>query len=353
MNAQVQRIGSEHVIRFGIGMVPCESFESAITLAKLADDLGYWYYGVSEYTGDRDLNCILAACALNTKKIKMGPCVTNPYIRPPGLTARLIATVDEMSSGRAMLGLGVGAEGFEEYGLKAVKPVEALRDTVHIVRSLLAGKKVEYEGKVFKIRGAKMNFETKDVPIQIYSRSPKVLELSGEIADMAVIATYASEDGIKYAREQIKKGEQRRSKDMRKLELASWIYVSIADDRRIAIEDVKPFAIAMAMSTAPEVYPIMGIGEDVARSFRDIMARKDLSYSEKTVEAAKLMTDDMVEKFTVAGTAEDVASKIKRIVNLGINYISFLPFSAPGKHTGSWTVVRSFAEKVMPEFEQQ
>src|SRR5215471_16186876 len=101
-----------------------------VELGQLCESLGYdqlWYTDVRLL---RDCYVGLAALALRTERIHLGPGVTDPYSRHPAVTAATIATLDELSGGRALLGLGVGGGGFRELGLSTPLPVAALREAV-------------------------------------------------------------------------------------------------------------------------------------------------------------------------------------------------------------------------------
>ena len=98
----------------------------------------------------RNVYIALATIAESTTSIGMGPGVTNPYTRHPAHTAAAIATLDELSGGRATLAFGAGG-GLDAYGITRTKPVDTLREAIHIVRELTAGGKHSFEGKVFSL----------------------------------------------------------------------------------------------------------------------------------------------------------------------------------------------------------
>jgi 5,10-methylenetetrahydromethanopterin reductase len=122
-----------------------------VRLGRLAEELGYEALWYTDIRFARECYLGLAAVAAATSKIQLGPGVTDPYSRHPAITAATIATLDELSGGRARLGLGTGGYGFAQLGLERRLPVAALRETIEIVRGLLAGGPMALEGKVISL----------------------------------------------------------------------------------------------------------------------------------------------------------------------------------------------------------
>lgn len=95
-------------VKFGIEFVPQEPLDKLIKLAKLAEEVGFEYLWVTDHYNNKNVYETLALIAKETSTIKLGPGVTNPYVRHPAITASAIATLDEISDGRAVLGMGPG-----------------------------------------------------------------------------------------------------------------------------------------------------------------------------------------------------------------------------------------------------
>src|SRR5207244_5865725 len=104
--------------------------------------LGYDYLWLADERFFREVYASLTLCALRTERIKLGPCVTDPYSRHPAMTAMAIATVDEISRGRAVLGIGAGVSGFREMGVTRARPGVAIGEAGGVVRRTLAGERV-------------------------------------------------------------------------------------------------------------------------------------------------------------------------------------------------------------------
>src|ERR1700756_30116 len=138
-----------------LGDVPVAQF---VARARLAEANGYSAVWVADERFYREVYSCLGQIAANTAKVLVGPCVTDPFARHPALTAMAIATLDEISGGRAVLGIGAGVSGFAELGIERKKPARAIRETVEVVRALLRGASVNFDGEVISLNRGRLSF---------------------------------------------------------------------------------------------------------------------------------------------------------------------------------------------------
>jgi 5,10-methylenetetrahydromethanopterin reductase len=140
---------------------------------------------------ERSVMAAMAACAVATRDIELGVGVWNPYLRHPAQIAMEIGALDELSGGRAALGLGSGLSApIKRLGIDNSRPLGALRDTFAIVRGLLAGETVTHKGSVFSVEDARLSYTPRrpDLPILMAARGPHALALCGELADGLMIS---------------------------------------------------------------------------------------------------------------------------------------------------------------------
>jgi 5,10-methylenetetrahydromethanopterin reductase len=341
-------------MKFGVGMAPVEPLKKVVSVAKLAEELGFSQivHADQRFNGEKDVFVTLAADAMNTEKIQLGPCVSDPFSRIPAMLAVAMASIDELSGGRAVLGLGAGGSGFPQMHLERKQVNQALREAITIIRDLFTGRTVDFEGAVYQFTGAKLRFDVRpDLPILLATRSPRNLELAGEMADGAIIATYTSKEQLQYAVEHIKAGAEKAGRRPEDVRLISWVYTSISDDGKEAVANVRPFVTQALVNTSPVAYPeiLKGFDEDVLQFLKQChdagqdgraMAQADTTY----------LTDDVIKRFSVAGTADDCIARIREIESFGINEIWLRCFSAPYSEAEHEKVIVPFAEKVMPSF---
>jgi 5,10-methylenetetrahydromethanopterin reductase len=342
------------MVSFGVGMAPVEPLKKVVSTAKLAEDLGFEHvvHADQRFSGEKDVFVTLAADALSTRSVQLGPCVSDPYSRIPAMLAVAIASLDELSGGRAELVLGAGGSGFAQMHLERKHVNQALRETISMTRALFTGQPVDFEGQLFRLNNAQLRFNVRrDIPILIATRSPRNLELAGEIADGAVIATYVSKPQLEFAIGRVQAGARKAARHFEDVRLISWVYTSISDDGRQAVENVRPFVTQALVNTSAEAYPVIldGFGADLprflARCRETGQAGLEVAYADRTY-----LTDDVIKRFSVAGTADDCIQKIQEIISLGINEIWLRCFSAPRSEANHEKVIVPFAEKVMPRF---
>jgi coenzyme F420-dependent oxidoreductase len=160
--------------------------DEIIDFAQLAEGLGYDSIWVPEMWG-RDAFSILAVIALNTKRIKLGTGIVSVFSRTPAIIAQTIGTLDEISEGRVILGLGTSGPVVIEnwHGLKFDQPLRRTREYVEIIRMIISGQRVNYQGEIFKLKNFSLQFKPfrEVIPIYIASIGLKNITLTGEVAD--------------------------------------------------------------------------------------------------------------------------------------------------------------------------
>jgi len=337
-------------VKFAVGWSPVDPLSKTARIARLAEELGYDSMGLADQreSGERDVYVALALCAGATEKIRLGPCVSDPYSRCPAIAARAIASLDELSGGRTYIALGAGGSGFTELGIKQESPNRALRETIKIMRTLFQGRKVFYDGKIFQVRGHDLSFGSRsDLKIYVATRSPRNLKLAGELADGVLIATYATEEQIRWAIEKVEEGARIAGRSLHDIDLISWMYTSVSEDRDEAIRNVKPFVLQALCKTAPEMYPKFELNEKVISILQQM---RHLPMSEITRQNPDVLTDRDVERFSLAGTPDDCLRKAEEIRDAGIDQIWIRPFSRPGLFAGVERIIDVFGRKVLRDF---
>src|ERR671930_2187522 len=126
----------------GLLLLPTYTSDRLAALAQLAERTGYDFLWIADERFFREVYASLTLCALRTKRVRLGPCVTDPYSRHPALTAMAIATLDEIAEGRVALGIGAGVSGLRELGIDGSRSATAIREAIELIRRLLAGETV-------------------------------------------------------------------------------------------------------------------------------------------------------------------------------------------------------------------
>lgn len=173
-------------IVFEAEITPGMSTREVVDLACIAEDAGFDRLGISDVIFWHDCYVLMALISQRTERIMLGPMVTNPYSRHPAVLAGLMATLQDASQGRMFLGIGVGA-GLEQVGVTSPRPVTTLREAISAITGLMRGEEVTLHGETITVEAARMVGPVQSVPISIGTRSPQVMRLAGELADIALV----------------------------------------------------------------------------------------------------------------------------------------------------------------------
>jgi 5,10-methylenetetrahydromethanopterin reductase len=165
-----------------------------VALAKAADAAGLAGVWFAENAFARGILPAAAACAIATDKLRINAGVFNPYSRHPTMMAMEIGALDELSNGRASLSIGAGImSATEKIGLRADKPLPALRDTLVILRGLLQGEEIDHAGPAYAAKKVKLDYKSRaNIPLYLAARGNLAVKLSGEAADGLLISNMCS-----------------------------------------------------------------------------------------------------------------------------------------------------------------
>lgn len=337
------------VLKLGLGLFWHNmSYAEFISLVREAEALGYDQLWVPNEKFFREMYVTATAVAENTARPQIGTFVADPYSHHPALTATAIGTLDEVSGGRAILGLGAGGTGFPAMGIRRERPAQAIREATLLIRELLKGGEVDFQGAVVRFQRGRLNFQPRaDIPIIVATRGDLVLETAGEVGDGVMIATYAEPVGVRHALSRVAAGARRGGRRLEDLTLISRVDACISDDPREAIEAVRSFVGVFLWTSYPDRKFVRRVGLEVPDELERIIARRDYNLMAPN---AHLIPDEFVEKFCWAGTAEEVARKVAAVVDLGIDHVTILPHPPAGKTTHQ--TMRAFANVVRPMVEE-
>jgi len=291
--------------------------------AQIAERLEFDRFWIPEDTAYPGAFTACGAAAATTSKIEIGTCVVNPFTRHPVLTAMELASLDQVSHGRAILGLGGGIKLWveEQMGIPYEKPLTALRDTVAITRRLFAGEALEYAGRVLRAgAGIRFNLDARraEVPIILGVTGPKTLELAGEIAD-GIMPVCASADGIRSAIERVKVGAARCGRGLDAFDFGAVIVTAIGDDDRATRDAVKPvLATFLAwFSSQPELsmFADYGLTPEHVGEIRNAWQRGELR--------TEFVSDAMIDGLTLAGDKVRCREQLASLIDAGLTSAVF------------------------------
>ena len=296
---------------FGIEFVPDEPVYKIGYMAKLAEDSGFSNVWITDHYNNRDVWTTLAALSMMTNKISLGTGVTNPYTRNAAIIASSIASINELSGGRAILGIGPGDKAtFDKMGIDWDKPLTKVRESVQAIRAFLAREQVNQAG----FKGAQMSFAAGKIPIYIGAQGPKMLELAGAIADGVLINASHPED-FKFAVPVIRQGAEKAGRKQESVQISAYASFSADKDPAKAVAASK-IVVAFIVAGSPEnVLERHGIGMDQAKAISEAIARYDFK------AAMDAVTAKMTEAFSVSGAPADCRTRVDELLGTGVTQI--------------------------------
>lgn len=317
-------------LAFGIRIPACGRLRDVAEAARAAEAGGFDYVWTldSPLLAGRLLDpyLTLAACAATTSRVRLGVGVTNPFTRHPAVTACSILSLDDLSDGRAILGIGSGDSAMRTLGLN---PADAggthrarrnhLRETVQVLDAIFCGDTVTFGDRKFKLEQP-----GRRVPVYIAATGPRMLELAGELADGVILQVGLYPPCLERALEHIRRGAAKAGREPGEIDLVCSTFTSIAEDRAVAIDRARPLA-AWFYAVAPEWLELAGVPVTQRQPSRPMFP--DISHpanhEEAMAEARRYVSDEAVEKFCLVGSAEDCVRRIRELVGLGIRQIFF------------------------------
>ena len=301
-------------MKFGIEFVPQIPLDELVRLVKLAEDVGFEYAWITDHYNNKNVYETLALIAANTETIKMGPGVTNPYVRSPAISASAIATIDEISNGRATFGIGPGDKAtFDALGIAWEKPVSTIKAAIADINTLLAGEKTEAGAA---LGGAKKVQDA--IPIYMGAQGPKMLETAGEIADGVLINASNPKD-YEAAMPMIKKGIEAAGGD-KSFDVGAYTATSIGPDSDAAKNAAKIVVAFIAAGSPPPVIERHGLPEGFNTQMGEFLAKGDFG------GAIGAVTDEALDAFSVCGTPDEFIPKIEGLAEMGVTqYVAGSP----------------------------
>jgi 5,10-methylenetetrahydromethanopterin reductase len=297
------------------------------------DTLGYanlWLTDSSLHA--RNSYAYLTLAALTSPRLQLGTAVTNPLTRHPAITAVAAATVDEISEGRMLLGIGAGDRPLLALGMRPAH-LSSLRASIDAIRSLWSGAEVSLEDRAFELHEAHMRFGARpDIPVFVSASGPKTLELAGEVADGVIMLVGLFPEALAWALEHVDRGAEKAGRP--RPHVAVFAYGAIGDDEEAALGSARSIA-AWFPQTAVRICEIAGLPASLIDEVRRRYAGGEFQEAE---DAAKLLPDAFVRSVALAGDEDQARERIAAVAAAGADSIHVFPLGE-----GRMATIEAFA----------
>ena len=247
---------------------------------------------------------------MNTHRIGIGIGAVGVCVRPPVVAAQALATLDEVSNGRAY---GIVSTGnlymLEQLGIKFDRPVTIVREAIEILRMMWNDQPTTYHGKIFNIKNASTSAKSPREKIPLYIGAiggPKLFVLSGEIADGVVTSWGGTKEYYEYVRDSVKSGALKAHRDLSEIDMTAGIALACARNTEDARDAVRPIVTFYVGSLPSALLSIQNVNTDTIGKINEFLTRRDFA------SAVKATDDETVDKLALYGSPDEIIEKIEK-----------------------------------------
>ena len=317
--------------RLGFCFLDRPSVARQIELVRKIENLGYESAWVTETRLARDAFSVLGAFAAVTKRVKLATGIVNTWTRGPALMAMTLATLDELAPGRIICGLGAYWDPLAwKQGIERRKPVTQMREYVHVLRRLLALEAgVTFEGEFVQVRDLTLDLghgaprTAKDVKVYLGPTGPVMTQTAGEIADGALLNGLISPQATRAMVAQAKEGARRAGRPA--IDLPQLINVAMSGDQAAARRTAR-YVVTKYLGQQPHIGKANAIDPELIARIDQVMGGWP-GRPGGVEEAMALVSDAIVDRMTISGTATHIKDRIAEWLDAGISYPVILPLT--------------------------
>jgi len=333
------------MLTFGFTMKMDWEPQEVVAMTREAEDAGFTYGWVFDsHVIWQEPYPYLTLMAVNTKKMRLGTCVTNPVVRDISVTASLHATIDLISGGRMDLGIGRGDSSRRVMGKKPTT-MAVLEESISQFRALCAAQELEYEGSKIHMPWAKSH----KIPVWIAGYGPKVLHLTGKVAD-GVILQFADPHLIKWCLGFLHEGAKAAGRDPKSIKVMAAAPAFIHDDIKVAREHVRWFPALVSNHVVDLVnrYKPEELPPELTTYVRNREGYDYREHAEVNAKHASFVTDEVVDNFCVIGTADQVRAKLRELAAVGVDQFNLYLMSGDEHRT-----LADFGRDIIPNLTKE
>jgi len=291
-----------------------------LEMARYAESRGFDAIWQADTRLARDGIVMMSAFLATTQRLVLGTGVLPIWTRNPAVIAATFSTMYELAPGRVICGLGAWWEPISsQVGVKRERPLQAMREYVECIRQLFTMQETTYTGDFVNVKGIKLDIihgdpSPRPIPIYIGATGPKMLELTGEIADGCVLNYMVSPAYIREACGLLEVGAKRVGKTLADIDRPELIVCSLSEDREAALNEARELVVQY-LAQEPHIMKASGVSEDLLNEVHKVLGWP--ATKEQVQAAMKLVPDEVVQMITAAGTPAECRAKVREYMEAG------------------------------------
>lgn len=306
--------------RVALYLQDSHDLRDGLDYVRYAEQKGFEAVWQAESRLVRDAIVPMAAYAAVTEKLKVGSGVINNWTRNIGLLAATFLTLDDLAPNRIICGLGAWWDPLaRNVGIDRSKPLTAMRETVEILRRLLAMENVTFHGEFIHVDGIELDVvhgrrEPRHVPIMIGATGLKMMEMTGEIADGVVLNYCVPPEYNDEALEQLASGAKKSGRTIDDLDRPQLVVCSVDHDHAKAIDTTREL-LTQYLAQQPHIAKASGVSQDVVAQIQAILGWP--ATHEQIQKAKHLVPEDLIYRISASGTPDEARTKVQEYINHG------------------------------------
>jgi 5,10-methylenetetrahydromethanopterin reductase len=300
--------------RVALYLQDSHDLRDGLDYARYAEQKGFEAVWQAESRLVRDAIVPMAAYAAVTEKLKVGSGVINNWTRNIGLLAATYLTLDDLAPGRIICGIGAWWDPLaKNVGIDRKKPLTAMKETVLIMRRLLNMERVTFHGEFIHVDGIELDVvhgrrEPRNVPIMIGATGDQMMEMTGEIADGAVLNYCVPPEYNDRALELLSNGAKKAGRNLDEIDRPQLIVCSVDLDHDVAIETTK-MLLCQYLAQQPHIAKASGVSQEIVSQIQATLGWP--ATKEQINKAKHLVPDELVNRITASGTPEEARAKVE------------------------------------------
>ncbi len=306
--------------RMALYLQDAHDLRHGLEYVQYAESKGFEAVWQAESRLVRDAIVPMAAYAAVTNKLKVGSGVINNWTRNIGLLASTFLTLDDLAPGRIICGIGAWWDPLAaNVGIDRKKPLKAMQETVTVLRRLLNMERVSFDGEFIQVNGIELDVvhgrkEPRDVPIYIGATGDKMMELTGEIADGAVLNYCVPPEYNLKALELLESGAKKAGKSLADIDRPQLIVCSVDKDHAKAIDYTREL-LTQYLAQQPHIAKASGVSDEVVAEIQSILG---WPATHAQIQSAKhLVPEDLILRISASGTPDEARAKVAEYIKNG------------------------------------
>jgi probable F420-dependent oxidoreductase len=334
------------MLSFGVTVLPDPPYTRLVEVLQAAEKQGFEYgWTYDSHILWQESYALLAIAATQTETIKLGHCVTNPGIRDPTITASWYATMQDVSDGRMVMGIGRGDSSRRVVGLKPVK-VDEFERRLRMIKDLMNGRKVDWNDKELELTWVRD--ELPDVPMHVAGYGPRALGVAGRVGD-GVIIQLADPQIIQWIMATARQAAEEEGRDPDALKCIVCAPSHVGGDLADAREQVRWFPAMVSNHVMDLIERYGENSEEIPTALTDfVKARKFYDYKDHSRVGAKhgeFVTDEICDRFCVLGNTQQVTEKLRELESIGVDQFDIYLMTK-----GQDETLAAYGKDVIPQF---